>query len=240
MPNISIGTAQFTNGTYTAGNSNTDFNKGLVSQLTGQDIGSGINKSDLQALASSFDTVDGVVAGANGQDGLIGANDLSQSVDSGKLSPEAQRAAILLMTNPNLLNKIDNGSPNGLITKDMLNSAAGADPAANKFLDATKLFSTNTNVLDNWESGGRRNNDRFGTAAIEQLATGGTADSRTWDDVGLGGIAQGDRQNYIDAAKTMWADQGHLNNLAGSDGIMNNSDFKNYVNNNTVGDTINA
>lgn len=236
MPNISISTAQFSGGAYQAGESNSRFNKDVVKNATGQEAGSDIKKEDLQSLEKAFAEVDGREGGK--KDGLIDTQDLGRSVESGKLDPAAQKAAILLMTNPKLLNKFD-GDKDGMISSGSLTQQAGLDEGQNKFTDATKLFSKNSNVLDKWEKNGKEN-DRFGTAAIAELANDGKVDERTWEDNGLGAISKEDRQKYIDAAKTMWADQDRLKEVAGDDGIINNKNLKDYVKDHTVKDNINA
>lgn len=192
------------------------------------DINAPITADDLKHLENHFS--DFVQPGTN----VAISQNLQDALfqDKFKSDPQAERAAILTLCNPSLLNQLDGSDHNSQFTKDDFDRVIQGKQKSEDIYNAVSKFKDNTNVLDYFETNAIHGNDRFGTAAIAQLANA-TIDDPRWEyDGTLKGIAKDQRQGYIDAAKTIWNDAPTVNALAGNDGIMNHQDFVNWVNTN--------
>lgn len=187
------------------------------------DINTPLNSGDLQALESHFQDFS-----INGE---ASSNTLQNALMCDKLAkdPKAERAAILTLCNPQLLNILDGNDHNSVWVDNDMQRVISGKQNTGKIYDAVNKFANNSNVLDYFETNAAHGNDRFGTAALAQLANAATDDPR-WDyETTLQGIKREDRQSYIDAAKTIRSDSDTVKQLAGDDEIMNNADFKNWI-----------
>ena len=197
------------------------------------DITAPVSADDLQALENHWgDITQKGVDGAN-------SNNLQDALFQNKFKddPKAQRAAILVLCNPNLLNKLDGWDHNSIFNKEDFDRVIKDKHKTGDVYNAVKKFADNTNVLEYFEyglNGGgapAHGNDRFGTAAIYELQMASKDDPLWSSNDTLSGINPNDRQGYIDAAKTIWNNQQTVGELAGDDGIMNHGNFTNWVSN---------
>ena len=210
-------------------------NSGTVSYAKDRgvdDIYAPMTAMEIQSLVDHFDdfSINGEASSVTLQRALF--------ADKFQNDKTAERAAILALSNEDLLNKWDGNDHNSVFTKNALTAQANDAQKAVNIYNAVNKFKDNTNVLEYFEYGINGNgapkhgNDRFGTAALYELAKA-TPDDPIWStNDTLSGIKISDRQGYIDAAKTIWNDPTTVHDLAaaGNDLIMKHQDFVDWIN----------
>lgn len=112
--------------------------------------GNEIKGEAIDKLIEKFDEIDN-----SSPDGLINGSELFKSLESGKLDGDAKKAAILLMTNPDLLSKLDgataDGKQDGLISKSDLTSISSVHKEQSKESQDKEFndFKTNMGLINN-------------------------------------------------------------------------------------------
>lgn len=187
--------------------------------------GNGIKGEAVDQLIDKFDEID-----SSSPDGLINGSEIFKALDAGKLDGDAKKAAILLMTNPDLLKKLDgataDGKQDGLIAKADLtlfskdHNEQMTESKDKEFND----FKTNMGLINNKASIGFM--DKIESALQGHSLDEGVAKNGKFGEMGLSALA-----HLKDNPDVLKGDDKALDSYITSLGMTSNDNVKEKVKN---------